>query len=216
MVEWFLNLFEQLGYGGIVLLMALESSFFPFPSEVVMIPAGVLAAQGKMNPWLAILSGIAGSWLGALVNYYLAVWFGRPLLDKYGKYFLMPPHRLDRVEHFFVDHGEISTFTGRLIPTVRQYISFPAGLSRMNLPRFLFFTGLGAGIWVAILVWIGYVAGTQLENIDSESIKALWSQYSIQIIVGLLLFCLVLIGIYILWHRRKKSRRTGARRGGRS
>lgn len=215
MVEWFLNLFEQLGYGGIIVLMALESSFFPFPSEVVMIPAGVLAAQGKMNPWLAILSGIFGSWLGALVNYYLAVWFGRPLLDKFGKYFLMPPHRLDRVEHFFVDHGEISTFTGRLIPTVRQYISFPAGLARMNLARFLFFTGLGAGIWVAILTWIGYIAGTQLESIDSESIKAVWSQYSTQIIVGLLLFCAALIGIYILWHRHRKSRRSGAHRGGR-
>jgi membrane protein DedA with SNARE-associated domain len=210
MVESFLNLFEQLGYGGIVLLMALESSFFPFPSEVVMIPAGVLAAQGRMNPWLAILAGILGSWLGALVNYYIAVWFGRPFLNKYGKYVLMPAHRLDKVEYFFVEHGEISTFTGRLIPAVRQYISFPAGLSRMNLPRFLLFTGLGAGLWVTILVWIGYAAGSQLDKITSESVAELWHQYSIEITLGLVLFCVILIGLYILWYRRKKSRRTGS------
>lgn len=204
MVESFLNLFEQLGYGGIVVLMALESSFFPFPSEVVMIPAGVLAAQGRMDPWVAVLMGVLGSWLGALVNYYIAVWFGRPVLRRYGKYVLMPPHRLDRVEHFFVEHGEISTFTGRLIPAVRQYISFPAGLSRMNLARFLFFTGLGAGIWVTILVWIGYAAGTQLDRITSDAVSELWSRHSTEITLGLLLFCLLLIGVYILWYKRKK------------
>ena len=204
MVESFLNLFEQMGYGGIVLLMALESSFFPFPSEVVMIPAGVLAAQGKMNPWLAILSGIAGSWIGALLNYYIAVWFGRPVLNKFGKYVFMPPHRLDKVEQFFAEHGEISTFTGRLIPAVRQYISFPAGLSRMNLPRFLLFTGLGAGLWVTILTFIGYAAGTQLDKITSESISELWHQYSTEITIGLVLFCGLSVGIYILWYRRKK------------
>ncbi len=208
MVEGFLNLFEQLGYGGIVVLMALESSFFPFPSEVVMIPAGVLAAQGKMDPWLAAGMGILGSWIGALVNYYIAVWFGRPVLNRYGKYVLMPPHRLGKVEHFFVEHGEISTFTGRLIPAVRQYISFPAGLARMNLFRFLLFTGLGAGIWVTILVWIGYAAGTQLDNIDSESISRLWHQYSTEITFGLIAFCAVLITIYIFWYRRRKRSKT--------
>jgi membrane protein DedA with SNARE-associated domain len=204
MVESFLNLFQQLGYGGIVLLMALESSFFPFPSEVVMIPAGILAAQGKMDPWVAIAMGILGSWLGALANYYIAVWFGRPVLNKYGKYVFMPPHRLDSVEHFFVEHGEISTFTGRLIPAVRQYISFPAGLSRMNLFRFLLFTGLGAGLWVTILTWIGYAAGTQLDLITSESVAALWHKHSAKITIGLLLFCILLIGAYILWYRRRK------------
>ena len=142
--------------------------------------------------------------LAALLNYYIAVWFGRPVLNKYGKYAFMPPHRLDKVEHFFVEHGEISTFTGRLIPAVRQYISFPAGLSRMNLFRFLLFTGLGAGIWVTILVWIGYAAGTQLDNITSESITELWHQYSTEITIGLILFCGLLIGAYILWYRRKK------------
>jgi membrane protein DedA with SNARE-associated domain len=207
MVESFLNLFEQMGYAGIVLLMALESSFFPFPSEVVMIPAGVLAAQGRMDPWMAVLMGILGSWLGALLNYYLAVWFGRPALDRYGKYVLMPPHRLSKVESFFVMHGEISTFTGRLIPGVRQYISFPAGLARMNLPRFLLFTGLGAGMWVAVLVWVGYAAGTQLDRITSDEIEKLWHQYSTEIIGGAILFCAVVIAVYILWQKRKRRKR---------
>ena len=206
MIETILDISQKLGYTGIIAFMLLESSFFPFPSEIIMIPAGVLAAQGGMDPWLAIACGIFGSWLGALLNYYLAVWLGRPVLQKYGKYVLMPPHRFAKVEKFFVNHGEISTFTGRLIPGVRQYISFPAGLSRMNMFRFLLFTGLGAGIWVAILVWIGYAAGMQLDKIDYESIENLWHQYSTQITIGLLVFCAVLIGIYILWWRGRKKK----------
>ncbi len=205
MIETVLDISQKIGYPGIILFMLLESSFFPFPSEIIMIPAGVVAAQGGMDPWLAILCGIVGSWLGALLNYYLAVWLGRPVLNRYGKFVLMPPHRFARVERFFNEHGEISTFTGRLIPGVRQYISFPAGLARMNMFRFLFFTGLGAGIWVAILVWIGYAAGKQLDNIDYESIENLWHQYSTQITVGLLIFCAILIAIYILWYRRRKK-----------
>ncbi len=204
MVEYLLEIFLTMGYTGIVVFMLLESSFFPFPSEIVMIPAGVLAAQGHMDPWIATSMGIFGSLLGALLNYYLAVWMGKPLLHKYGKYLLMKPERLEKMEKFFYRHGEISTFTGRLIPGVRQYISFPAGLSRMHIGKFLFFTGLGAGIWVCILVWIGFVAGKQLEHIDAESVKALWKQYSTEISLGLLGFCIVLIALYILWQKRKK------------
>ena len=206
MVESLLNIFLTMGYTGIVVFMLLESSFFPFPSEIVMIPAGVLAAQGHMDPWIAIAMGIIGSWLGALINYYLAVWMGKPLLHKYGKYLLMPPDKLDRMEKFFYRHGEISTFTGRLIPVVRQYISFPAGLARMNIGRFLFFTGLGAGIWICILVWIGYVAGKKLDEITYDSVEALWKQYSTEITFGLLGFCAVLITGYILWQRHKKKK----------
>ena len=204
MIDTILEISQKLGYSGIVAFMLLESSFFPFPSEIIMIPAGVLAATGVMDPWLAIFMGVVGSWLGALLNYYLAVWLGKPVLNRYGKYVLMPTHRLERVEKFFHTHGEISTFTGRLIPGVRQYISFPAGLARMNLFRFLLFTGLGAAIWVSILVWIGFAAGKQLENISAESINQLWHLYSTEITTGLVLFCAVIIGIYILWYRRKK------------
>lgn len=205
MVEYILDICARLGYGGIIFFMWLESTVVPVPSEIVMIPAGVLAAQGRMDPWVAILMGILGSWGGALTNYYVSLWLGRPFLDRFGKYFFLPPHRLTQVEKFFHKHGEISTFTGRLIPGVRHLISIPAGLSRMNLPRFIIFTGLGAGLWVAILVWIGYIAGKQLERVDSETITALWHQYSAEVTIGLILFCAILIGGYIWWQRRKKA-----------
>ena len=147
------------GYPGIFLMMALESSFFPFPSEVVMIPAGYLAYKGEMDLVLAILVGIAGSLTGALFNYWLALKLGRPFLQRYGKYVLIKEHTLQRMEGFFARHGHISTFTGRLIPAVRQYISLPAGLARMNLAVFSFYTALGAGIWVTILAVLGYTLG---------------------------------------------------------
>jgi membrane protein DedA with SNARE-associated domain len=206
MIESILNLFDQLGYVGILVLMAIESSFFPLPSEFVMIPAGVLAAQGRMNPWIAIIMGAVGSCLGAQLNYYIASKLGRPVLNKYGKYIFMPPHRLEKVERFFVRHGEISTFTGRLILGVRHYISFPAGLSGMNVTRFQLFTGLGAVLWVSVLVWVGYFAGTELKEITSDSIHGLWDQYSTQITLGVILFCVLIVGGYILWHRRGNRR----------
>ena len=158
-VQFIVNTVGSWGYPGIFLMMALESSFFPFPSEVVMIPAGYLAYKGEMNLLLAILSGISGSLAGALFNYWLAIKFGRPFLLRYGKYVLFKEHSLQRMEDFFARHGHISTFTGRLIPAVRQYISLPAGLARMNLAVFSFYTGLGAGIWVTILALLGYTLG---------------------------------------------------------
>ena len=183
--------------------MFLESSFFPFPSEVVMIPAGILAAQGKMSVGVAILMGIIGSWLGALFNYYLALWLGRPFIQKYGKFFFLPPQKFRKVESFFVRHGEISTFTGRLVPVVRQYISFPAGLARMNLLLFLLFTGLGAGLWVTVLVLLGYEVGKGLEVINPETVKAIWGRYSFPITLLLVLFCGLTIVVYVLWYRKR-------------
>jgi membrane protein DedA with SNARE-associated domain len=158
-IQTIVNTVGAWGYPGIFLMMALESSFFPFPSEVVMIPAGYLAYKGEMNLALAILTGIAGSLAGALFNYWLALKLGRPFLQRYGKYVLIKEHTLQRMEDFFARHGHISTFTGRLIPAVRQYISLPAGLARMNLAVFSFYTSLGAGIWVTILAVLGYTLG---------------------------------------------------------
>jgi len=156
------------GYPGIFLLMALESSFFPFPSEVVMIPAGYLAYKGEMNLALAILSGVSGSLVGALFNYWLALKLGRPFLMRYGRYVLIKEHTLQRMEDFFARHGHISTFTGRLIPAVRQYISLPAGLARMNLAVFSLYTALGAAIWVTILAVLGYTLGHNEEAIRAN------------------------------------------------
>jgi len=161
----------DMGYWGIFLLMFLESTFFPFPSEIIMIPAGYLAFKGEMNIYIVILVGILGSVAGALFNYYLARSFGRVFILRYGKYFFIKEQTLDKLESFFSKHGEISTFTGRLIPGIRQLISLPAGLARMNIARFSFYTALGAGIWVIVLVAVGYVVGSN-EELISEYLKS--------------------------------------------
>ncbi|HPC48353.1 MAG TPA: DedA family protein, partial [Deltaproteobacteria bacterium] len=149
-VLWLVNTIARFGYPGIVILMFLESTFVPVPSEIVIPPAGYLAAKDEMNLALVIVCGIVGSILGALFNYVLAVALGRPIISKYGKYVLFPPERFERVNSFFVEHGEISTFTGRLIPGLRHFISFPAGLARMNILRFVGYTAFGSAVWVTI------------------------------------------------------------------
>jgi membrane protein DedA with SNARE-associated domain len=186
----------DMGYWGIFLLMFLESTFFPFPSEIIMIPAGYLAFKGEMNLYLVVLMGIIGSIGGALLNYYLAKSFGRAFILRYGKYFFIKEETLDKLETFFSKHGEISTFTGRLIPGIRQLISLPAGLARMNIAKFSLFTGLGAGIWVIVLVALGYAVGSN---------EALISQY-LKSATLIALASVVLIGIfYALRYKRRKD-----------
>lgn len=185
----------SLGYAGIFIMMFLESSFFPFPSEVVMIPAGYLVHKGEMNMYLVILMGILGSLAGALFNYYLAIKLGRKVLIKYGKYFFVKEETIVKMENFFKDHGHISTFSGRLIPVIRQYISFPAGLAKMNLFVFCLYTSLGAGIWVVILAMLGYFLG------DNEG---LIKEYLHYIIIILLLLVSILCFFY--YKRAKKAK----------
>jgi len=193
-VNFVVDTVGSLGYIGIFIMMFLESSFFPFPSEVVMIPAGYLAYKGEMNIYIVVFSGIAGSLTGALLNYFLAVKFGRAFLINYGKYFFIKEETISKMEDFFKSHGHISTFSGRLIPAVRQYISFPAGLARMNLFTFSFYTTLGASIWVVILTLLGYYLG------DNE---ALVKEYLRYIIVSILI-CLAIIGFWY-YSKIKKS-----------
>lgn len=164
MINFIVESVGSLGYAGIFAMMFLESSFFPFPSEVVMIPAGYLVYNNEMNAILAVLCGIGGSLAGALFNYYLAFRFGREFLIAYGKYFFFTEKTMQKMEDFFAKYGHISTFIGRLITVVRQYISLPAGLARMNLAKFCFYTSLGAGIWVVILTFIGYYIGVVFGN----------------------------------------------------
>jgi len=153
-VHFLVETIGQWGYIGIFLLMFLESSFFPFPSEVVMIPAGYLAYKGEMNIFLVIVSGILGSISGAWFNYLIASKFGRKFLEKF-----ISNEKLSKLDEFFEKHGHISTFSGRLIPGIRQYISFPAGLTKMNGVVFTIFTGLGSLIWILVLVELGYFIG---------------------------------------------------------
>lgn len=198
LIDWLVSTIGAMGYTGIFLLMAMESSVIPIPSEIVMPPAGYLAQQGKMNMTLVILSGTAGSLVGAYANYFVARWLGRPLLIKYGKYVWITEEHFDRVEKFFLAHGEISTFVGRLLPVARHLISLPAGLANMNHLKFSFYTLLGAGIWVSVLSWIGYFIGENQELI---------ARYSEHAVIDVILFSIVLVGIYIAIQRRRARSR---------
>lgn len=183
------------GYLGIFLLMAIESSFIPFPSEIVLIPAGYLASKGDMNFGFIMGSALGGSMLGAFINYYLAFFLGRKFLHRHGKYFFIKTSTLAKMDVFFARHGAISTFIGRLIPGIRQLISIPAGLSRMNLVVFSTYTALGAGIWALILVSLGYFIGENQDLIDT---------YLKQITIVVLVM-LLLLGIgYTIIQRNKK------------
>ncbi len=153
------------GYIGIFLMMFLESSFIPFPSELVMPPAGFLAASGELNLWLSIFSGTAGSVTGALFNYAISAKLGRPFLIKYGHYVGFKTAHLVKSERFFDKYGTVGTFIGRLLPVIRQYISIPAGISKMNLINFIVATGTGAGLWVSFLAGIGYILKSHWKNV---------------------------------------------------
>jgi membrane protein DedA with SNARE-associated domain len=201
LVTWLTETIFRLGYPGILLLMALESSFFPFPSEVVLPPGGYLAAQGRMNGFLVLGSGVAGSLLGAVVNYVLAVRLGRPLLHRYSKYMLIKESSLDKSEAFFRRHGEFSTFIGRLIPVIRQYISLPAGLARMSLPKFSAYTSLGAGIWCAILTYIGWYLGTHADRLLTEDVN----RYTTTATLVLAPLLVIAIIVYVVRHRRRAA-----------
>ena len=156
----------------VFVFMTIESSFIPFPSEVVMIPAGFLAARGELGcgtplaaVTLAFLVGVLGSLAGAYVNYFLALWVGKPFLEKYGKWFFLKPAALDRACEVFNRYGAATTFVCRMIPAIRQLISIPAGIARMPLGSFTLFTALGAGVWTAILTFVGWAIGRSTAHI---------------------------------------------------
>ncbi|WP_297441775.1 DedA family protein [Sulfurimonas sp.] len=182
------------GYLGIFIMMAIESSFIPFPSEIVLIPAGYLASKGDMNVAYIMSSALAGSLVGSLVNYYLAFTLGRRFLLRFGRYFFISQETLEKMESYFKKHGHISTFTGRLIPGVRQLISIPAGLAKMNIMEFTFFTALGAGIWAFILVFLGYFLG---EN------EALINEYLKEITIAIIIFLFVMVWLYFRYQKKK-------------
>jgi len=196
LVTWLVTTIGALGYPGIFLLMAMESSVIPIPSELIMPPAGYLAQQGQMNMVVAILCGTLGSLVGAYANYFAAHYLGRPLLLKYGKYVWITEEKFAKVEQYFKDHGEISTFIGRLLPVVRHLISLPAGLANMNHVKFALYTLAGAGIWVTILTLIGYFIGANQQLI---------MKYSHQALIGVVIASALLITVYVRNHRRKKA-----------
>ncbi|RUM62164.1 MAG: DedA family protein [Sulfurimonas sp.] len=194
MAQWMVDTIFQFGYLGIFVLMAIESSFIPFPSEVVLIPAGYLASKGEMHLAMIFAMALLGSLVGAFINYFGAMLIGRKVLQRYGKYVLIKPEALDKMDRYFAKHGHISTFTGRLIPGIRQLISIPAGMARMDLKVFTFYTSLGAGLWAAVLITLGYLIG------DNERlIKEYLTQITIVAVVGVT----ALLAFY--FYRQSKS-----------
>ena len=157
--SWLAELYAGLGYAEIVFLMALESSLFPVPSELVMIPAGYLAATGALNPALSVLAGTAGSVIGASANYVLGRYVGRAFLLRWGKYLLIDAEKYHEAEAMFLRNARLATFVGRLLPVVRHLISLPAGIFGMAWSWFIAITALGAGLWCTVLVAVGYYFG---------------------------------------------------------
>ncbi len=193
------------GFLLIFIFMTVESSFIPFPSEVVMIPAGFLAYRGSLTTHipaldltLAILIGLAGSMAGAYINYYLSIWLGRPFLRRYGKYFFLSEQHLDRAEEIFRKYGDLATFVCRLLPAIRQLISIPAGLARMNLGRFTLFTALGAGIWTAILAAVGWYFGHLAGDMTSLEMVSRGKELIHKHYIWILFFLAVFIAAYLL------------------
>ncbi len=201
-IDWLLSGLLQLGYPGVVALMAMESSVLPVPSELVMPPAGYWAAKGEMNFVVAVACGVLGSVLGALANYYGAHWIGGPFLRRYGKYVFLTETALARSERFFAQHGEFSTFVGRLFPVVRHLISIPAGLHRMPLPKFITYTALGALVWCTILTWIGYALGRNEAVLRNDDVQ----RYVSWVIVALIPVVAVGTVVYVVRQRRRRQR----------
>jgi len=193
-INWILATVNDWGYTGVFVLMALESTVLPVPSELVLIPAGYLAHQGEMNFWLIVLASTAGSLAGASFNYVVALWVGRPFLERYGRWFFVRSELLHKTDVFFTRHGAVSTFTGRLIPGIRHLISIPAGLTRMNPGAFVLYTCLGAGLWSLILTLFGYFLGGH---------EALIKEYQHYITVGVLALVAAIIGGYLWWQKRR-------------
>ena len=183
----------NMNYTNITLLMTVESSFIPFPSEIVIPPAAYVASkpESDLNIFLVVLFGTLGAIIGALINYYLALWLGRPIIYKFadsklGHLLFLSSEKIKKAEDYFNNHGKVSTFIGRLVPGIRQLISIPAGLAKMNLGSFILFTTLGAGIWNTILAFIGYLAHGQADLINKYN-------HELSIIM------LVLVGLAAIW-----------------
>lgn len=206
-IQWCL---DHLNYWTITLLMAIESSFIPFPSEVVVPPAAYKAAvSGEMNVFLVVLFATIGANIGALINYYLAKWLGRPIIYKFansrfGHMCLIDEAKVQNAEVYFEKHGALSTFIGRLIPAVRQLISIPAGLAKMKLSVFLIYTTLGAGIWNAILAAIGYYLSTVPGIETEEQLLAKVTEYSHE-----LGYIFIGIGVFIVAYLVYQGMRKG-------
>ena len=202
-IQWCL---DNLNYWTITLLMAIESSFIPFPSEVVVPPAAYkAAATGELNYWLVVLSATFGASIGALVNYGLALWLGKPIVYKFansrlGHMCLLDQQKVEKAEQFFIKYGVTATLVGRLVPAVRQLISIPAGLAKMRLSKFILYTAIGAGLWNVVLATMGYYLESVLPE---EQLIATVTKYSHEIGYAIVAVVALALG-YLIYKGFKK------------
>lgn len=198
-IDWYM---ANINYLTIMLLMAIEGSFIPFPSEVVIPPAAWKAAQGDLNIFMVVITGTVGALIGSLVNYYLSLSLGRKLVyafadTRLARLLLITPEKIQHAESYFVKHGKSSTFIGRLVPGVRQLISIPAGLSRMPVRDFILYTFLGAGIWNIVLAAMGYFLYSQKETLEL---------YYHELSYAMLGLGIIFVGYLIYSGKRKKCK----------
>ncbi len=202
LTTWAINLASSLGYMGIFIAMIIESSILPLPSEIILIPAGLAASKGNFSITLLLLVSVIGSIIGALFNYTLAYFLGRKTIDKfllkYKKLFFISKETMAKTDKFFETDGEITTFLGRLIVGIRHLISLPAGFARMNLFKFCFYTGLGALVWSAVLIAVGFIFGSNMDFI-------LKNFRVVSYVLALVIFIILLIYILVRRMRRLKN-----------
>ncbi|AIL64589.1 membrane protein [Rickettsiales bacterium Ac37b] len=197
---WITDFVHKFGYIGIFIMTFIESTFIPLPAEITLVPAGYLISTGEMNLYLVLIYSIAGTVGGSWLSYWIALHYGRNLIIKYGKYFFMNEQKLKKIESFFARHGNISTFTGRFLPGVKHYISFPAGLAQMPIKPFLTYTFLGSSIWVVVLLSVGYFIGS-----NQDTIK----KYLMVIKLAMILLIAIIIIVYIIlksWNKRNQTK----------
>jgi membrane protein DedA with SNARE-associated domain len=191
LISELLLVIKQFGYIGIFIGMFIESSFLPFPSEIILIPAGALVAKGEMALFPVLSAGLLGSLAGALVNFFLALFLGRKTIDllvsRYGKILFINDEKLKKTDDYFRKHGDITTFVGRMIPGVRQLISLPAGFARMNFFRFCLFTIIGAGLWTLLLIYVGYFFGSEISSTKKIIITSITLFISLIVLIFYLL-----------------------------
>ena len=187
---WIISVISTMGYGGIVLLMAIESACIPLPSEIIMPFAGFLVFKGELTLWLVALAGAVGCVIGSIPAYYVGVYGGRPLAEKYGKYILLSKNDLDMADRLFANYGEIIIFIARLLPAVRTFIAFPAGVARMNMPKFIMYTFIGSLIWCWLLAYAGMKFGEHW-----DSLKVYFHEFH-YVIIGAGI-------IFLIWYVRR-------------
>src|SRR6478672_5393490 len=190
-----------LGYGGIVLLMAIESACIPLPSEIIMPFSGYLVSRGEMNLWLVAIAGAIGCVVGSIVAYYIGMYGGRPFIEKYGRYILLSRHDLDLADRWFAKHGEAIVFISRLLPAIRTFIAFPAGVARMNLKKFIIYTFAGSLPWCLGLAYVGQKLGEKWDK--DPRLKTLFHRFDF--VIGIVI---VLAAAWWIWRHVRHSKKT--------